>query len=155
MRCRELIQTSLGWTQCHAWSSTCEVVGDRGGREVKRGKCNNGSSLPKPVIPYNGKWKICVNFTSLNQDCLKNYFPLPKIDHLVDSTLGHARMSFLDTYQGYQQIALHEPDREKTAFFTFEAFFCYNVISLRLMNTRATYQRMITKIFGCLMGNTI
>ena len=37
-----------------------------------------------------GKWRVCVDFTSLNRACPKDCFPLLKIDQLVDSTLGHA-----------------------------------------------------------------
>ena len=47
------------------------------------------------------KWRFCVDFTSLNKACMKDYFPLPKIDQLVDSTYDHAQMSFLDAYRGY------------------------------------------------------
>ncbi|XP_075658664.1 uncharacterized protein LOC142628442 [Castanea sativa] len=53
-----------------------------------------------------GKWKVCVNFTDLNRACPKDLFPMPKIDQLVDATYGHLRMSFLDAFQGYHQIAL-------------------------------------------------
>ena len=45
-----------------------------------------------------GKWRVYVDFTNLNRACPKDCFPLPKIDQLVDSTSGHARMSFLDAY---------------------------------------------------------
>ena len=44
----------------------------------------------------NDKWRVCVNFTSLNRACLKDCFPLLKIDELVDLTSGHAHMSYLD-----------------------------------------------------------
>ena len=63
------------------------------------------------VKKKNDKWRVCVDFTSLNEAYLKDCFPLPKIDQLLDSTLGHARMSFLDAYQGYHQISIHEPDQ--------------------------------------------
>ena len=46
----------------------------------------------------NGKWRLCVDFTSLNYACLKDCFALPKIDQLVALTSGHAWMSFLDAY---------------------------------------------------------
>jgi hypothetical protein len=58
------------------------------------------------VKKKNGKWRVCVDFTNLNKACPKDPFPLPKIDQLVDSTTGHERMSFLDAFQGYHQIAL-------------------------------------------------
>ena len=58
------------------------------------------------VKKKSGKWQICVDFTDLNKACPKDPFPMPKIDQLVDATVGHPRMSFLDTFQGYPQIPL-------------------------------------------------
>ena len=47
------------------------------------------------------KWCVCVDFTDLNRPCPKDPFPIPQIDQLVDATVGHPRMSFLDAFQGY------------------------------------------------------
>ena len=49
---------------------------------------------------------MCVDFTYLNKACLKDPFPIPQINQLVDATVGHPRMSFLDTFQGNHQIPL-------------------------------------------------
>ena len=46
----------------------------------------------------NGKGQVCVDFTDLNKACLKDPFPIPKIDQLVNATFGHPRMSFLDAF---------------------------------------------------------
>uniref|UniRef100_A0A2N9HIA5 Uncharacterized protein n=1 Tax=Fagus sylvatica TaxID=28930 RepID=A0A2N9HIA5_FAGSY len=70
------------------------------------------------VKKKNGKWRVCMDFTDLNKACPKDSFLLLKIDQLVDSTAGHERMSFLDAFQGYHQIALKKEDQEKTAFIT-------------------------------------
>ena len=53
-----------------------------------------------------GKWRVCVNFIDLNKAYPKDPFPMPRIDQLVDSMVGHPRMSFLDAFQGYHQIPL-------------------------------------------------
>ena len=45
-----------------------------------------------------GKWRVCVDFTDLNRACPKDPFPMPQIDQLVDATVGHPRMSFLDAF---------------------------------------------------------
>ena len=72
---------------------------------------------------------------------------MPKIDQLVDATYGHPRMSFLDTFQGYHQIALTAEDQEKTAFISPDANYHYTVMPFRLKNARAIYQRMMTRMF--------
>ena len=48
-----------------------------------------------------GKWRVCIDFTDLNKACPKNPFPMPWIDQLVDASVGHPQMSFLDAFQGY------------------------------------------------------
>ena len=72
---------------------------------------------------------------------------MPKIDQLVDSTYGHLRMSFLDSFQGYHQIALTLEDQEKTAFISPDANYHYTVMPFGLKNAGATYQRMMTRMF--------
>ena len=57
-----------------------------------------------------GKWRVCVDFIDLNKACPKDPFPMPRIDQLVDATVGHPRMSFLDAFQGYHQIPLAAED---------------------------------------------
>ena len=58
------------------------------------------------VKKKSGKWRVCVDFTDLNKAYHKDPFPMPKIDQLVDATVDHPRMSFLDSFQGYHQIPL-------------------------------------------------
>ena len=50
------------------------------------------------VKKKNGKWRVCEDFTDLNKPCLKDPFPMPRIDQLVDVTVGHPRISFLDAF---------------------------------------------------------
>jgi hypothetical protein len=107
------------------------------------------------VKKKNGKWRVYVDFTNLNQACPKDPFPLPKIDQLVDATAGHDRMSFLDAFQGYHQIALSIEDREKTAFITPLGIYCYKVMPFGLKNASVTYQRMVTKMFKDQIGKTM
>jgi len=53
------------------------------------------------VKKKNGKWRVCVDFTDLNKACPKDHFPMPQIDQLMDATVGHPQISFLDTFKGY------------------------------------------------------
>ena len=107
------------------------------------------------VKKKSGKWRVCVDFTDLNKACLKDPFPMPRIDRLVDSTVVHPRMSFLDAFQGYHQIPLTVDDQEKTAFVTSVGNYHYKVMPFGLKNARSTYQRMMTRIFELQMGKSI
>ena len=107
------------------------------------------------VKKKNEKWRVCVDFTDLNKACPKDPFPMPKIDQLVDATVGHPRMSFLDAFQGYHQIPLALDDQEKTAFVTSVGNYHYKVMPFGLKNAGSSYQRMMTRMFGSQLGKNI
>ena len=91
----------------------------------------------------NRKWRMCVDFTYLNQACPKDSFPLPKIDQLVDSITGHKLLTFMDAFSGYNQIQIAEEDQEKTAFVTNQGLYYYRVMPFGLKNTGDAYQRLV------------
>jgi hypothetical protein len=68
------------------------------------------------VKKANGKWRMCIDFTDLNKACLKDEFPLPRIDSLVDAAASSELMSLLDCYSGYHQIWMKKEDEPKTSF---------------------------------------
>ncbi|KAL0458472.1 UNVERIFIED_CONTAM: hypothetical protein Slati_0474400 [Sesamum latifolium] len=77
--------------------------------------------VPKP----GGKWRMCINFRDLNKACPKDFYPLPRIDQLVDSTSGCELLSMMDASQRYHQIMLAPEDRKKVSFITSSGTFCY------------------------------
>ncbi|XP_056697680.1 uncharacterized protein [Spinacia oleracea] len=107
--------------------------------------------VPKP----NKSWRMCVDYTNLNKACPKDSFPLPKIDRLVDSTAGHALMSFMDAYSGFHQIPLWPDDQEKTSFVTEQGLYCYKVMPFGLKNAPPTFQRLVNTGFSCQLGRNI
>jgi len=107
------------------------------------------------VKKKNGKWRVCVDFTNLNETCPKDPSLIPRIDQLVDATVGHPRMSFLDVFQGYHQISLALDDQEKTAFIMPTGNYHYKVMSFGLKNAGSTYQRMMTRMFEPQLGKNI
>ena len=107
------------------------------------------------VKKANGKWRICVDFTDLNQAYPKDSFPLPRIDQLVDSTAGHKLFTFMDAFSGYNQILMAEEDQEKTAFVTSQGLYYYRVMPFGLKNAGATYQRLVNQMFKKQIGRNV
>ena len=77
---------------------------------------------------------MCVDFRDLNKTCLKNDFPLPHIDVIVDSAVSSAMYSFMDGFSIYNQIMMAVIDKIKTAFITEWGTYCYKVMPFRLKN---------------------
>jgi len=99
--------------------------------------------VPKP----NGEWRMCIDFTDLNEACPKDCYPLPRIEQLVDQTGGYEYLSSLDANSGYHQIPMAKVDEEKTAFITPIEIYCYTVMPFGLKNAGATFQRTANNIF--------
>ena len=98
---------------------------------------------------------MCFGYRYLNKASLKDDFPLPHIDNLVDSTTKLKVFSFIDEFSSYNQIKMAPEDMEKTMFITPWGTFCYRVIPFRLKNTGTTYQREMKTIFHDLMHKEI
>jgi hypothetical protein len=113
--------------------------------------------LANPVLvkKKNGKWRMCVDYTSLNKACPKVPFSLPRIDQIVDSTAGCELLCFLDAYSGYHQIKMKESDQLVTSFITPFGMFCYVTVSFSLRNAGATYQRCMQHVFRDHIGRTV
>ena len=71
-----------------------------------------------PVRKKTGEIRLCIDFRNLNKVSLKDNYLLPKMDHILQRVVGASKMSLLDGYSGYNQILVHEDDRDKTAFTT-------------------------------------
>lgn len=82
----------------------------------------------------------------MNKACLKDDFPLPTIDQLVDSTAGCELMNFLHAYSGYHQIFMYLGDVPKTAFITPFGTFCHIRMPFGLSNAGATSTRLVCKV---------
>ncbi|KAL0394566.1 UNVERIFIED_CONTAM: Pro-Pol polyprotein [Sesamum latifolium] len=101
------------------------------------------------------KWRMCIDFRDLNRACPKDFYPLPRIDQLVDSTSSCKLLSMMDVSQGYHQIMLAPEDRKKVSFITSSGTFCYVAMPFGLKNAGATYQRLVDKINRPQIGRNV
>jgi hypothetical protein len=99
------------------------------------------------VRKKNSEISVCVDLRNLNRSSLKDNYPLPKMYHVLEKMVGANKMSMIDGFSGYNQIEVHEDDKEKTAFTTPWGTFMYNKMPFGLMNARATFQRAIDIAF--------
>jgi hypothetical protein len=108
-------------------------------------ECQHSVLLANPVLvpKKTGGLRMCIDYTDLNKHCPMDTFPLPRIDHVVDSTAGSVLLCFLDFYSGYHQIALHPNNEDKTTFITPHDIYCYKVMTFGLKNAGAPYQMAI------------
>jgi hypothetical protein len=100
-----------------------------------------------PVRKKNGEIRLCVDFRNLNRCSLKDNYPLPKMDYILQRVVGAKRISMLDGYSGYNQISVMEEDKKKTSFTTPWGTFMYEKMPFGLMNAGATFQRAMDIAF--------
>lgn len=99
------------------------------------------------IKKVNGTSQMCIDFTNLNKACLKDSYPLPRIDQLVDATSNYKLFIFLDVFSGYNQIRMVLDDKEKITFIIDHGLYCYKLMPLGLKIAGATYQHLVNKIF--------
>ncbi|KAH9308250.1 hypothetical protein KI387_036161, partial [Taxus chinensis] len=100
-----------------------------------------------PVRKNNGEIRICVDFRNLNQASLKENYPLPIMDHILQAITGSEMISLLDGFSGYNQIKVAEEDHTKTTFTTPWGTFAYIRMPFGLINAGATFQRAMDLAF--------
>ncbi|KAL0427921.1 UNVERIFIED_CONTAM: hypothetical protein Slati_2966900 [Sesamum latifolium] len=98
---------------------------------------------------------MCIDFRDLNKACPKDFYPLPWIDQLVDSTSGCELLSMMDASQGYHQIMFAPENHKKVSFITSAGTFCKVAMPFGLKNAGATYQRLVDKILRPQIGRNV
>ena len=89
---------------------------------------------------------MCIDYWSLNKISVKNIYPLPQIDELIDSLKGAKFFTKLDLKSGYHQIPIESTDVWKTTFKTNEGLFERLVIPFILTNAPATFMRYMANL---------
>ncbi|UYV83768.1 hypothetical protein LAZ67_X000075 [Cordylochernes scorpioides] len=104
-----------------------------------------------PVIlvkKRDGKYRFCVDYRKLNDVTVKDVYPIPRIDEVLDTLQGSKYFSAIDLKSGYWQVEVEEKDKEKTAFTTAHGLYEFNVMPFGLCNAPATFERNMENMLG-------
>jgi len=107
------------------------------------------------VKKKNGNLRMCIDYRALNKATIKNSYPLPRIDSIMDTLGGSKHFSKLDLKSGYHQIRVKKEDIPKTAFKTHFGQYEFKVLSFGLCNAPATFMTLMNSIFKDELNNYV
>lgn len=107
------------------------------------------------VKKKDGTLRMVIDYRALNKLTIRNQYPIPRIDDLLDKLNGAAIFSSIDLMSGYHQIRITEEDQPKTAFKTPLGLFEFKVLPFGLTNAPQVFSAAMHSVFHDMIGKFV
>ena len=94
------------------------------------------------VLKNNGKVRLCVDFTKLNESVKRKNFPISSVDQLLAELNGTQVFSKLDCNSEFHQIVLHKDSQKLTTFITPFGRYCYERLPFGISSGPEIFREM-------------